>query len=97
MSSAPLLVLGRTVELDSCSDQLPIATIDVVHLEDELYTDGTDLLLFPLFDSEMDAASAADTDVAGLLHEQIKAERVCVELPRSREVAHPDEEMTQSN
>ena len=94
MASAPLLVLGRTVELDSCIDQLPIATIHIVHLDDELDADGTNLQWFSLLDAEMEAAPATDTEVARLLQEHLKAERADVELPRSAKVTYQDEEMT---
>jgi hypothetical protein len=61
-------------------DQPPVATIDVVHLQDELDADGTDLIRAPLFDTEMEAPSPSDTEVAGLIHEHLKTERAYVEL-----------------
>lgn len=97
MTCTPRLILGGSVEGHSLRDQLAVPGIHIVDLDDDLDADGADLCRVTFLDAEVESARPANLNVPGLSHEHIETERSDIEVPRSSQVGHEDEEMAQAD
>jgi hypothetical protein len=71
-------------------------SLHIVDLDDDLDADGADLCRVTFLDAHVESAGPADPNVAGLSHEHLEAERFDIEVLRSSQIGHEDEEMAQT-
>lgn len=96
MSRPPRLLLGGAVERHAGRHHVAVSNVHIVDLDDYLDTVGAGVCRVTFLDAEMESASPADSQVPGLLHEHLEAERSDVELARPSQVGHEDEEVAQA-
>lgn len=72
MTSTPRLILQRSVERHSSRNLLTVSAVHIVDLDDDLDALGADTGWISFLDAEVESASPADPQVAGLFHEHFQ-------------------------